>query len=515
MKIIKNVLIAIMILVIVLVITNANAYTGGVVDAGDEIEISAVLNNGNAIVTTSTSLSNSTMYYQFVEMDSTKYNQIRKLKDELNVAVYYRINENNPTEQNYDNYISALNYYQTKYGETLTNFRDSHIEELKAQIIGNLPDYTNNWILTSNNTISLDLSNFSGTKYYTAWVKVQKDTRTVYDAQIYDVTGTKTNSSESNNTNTGNNTNQNTGVVDAGDEIGMPVLAADGTGIVELANNITNYQMYYQINEIEASKYNEIRKLKDELNVAVYFRTYENDQTEQNYDNYISARQYYLNKYRVELTGLSDARIEELKAQIKGLLPRYTDNWISTTNNKVDANLSSFSGTKDFVMWVKVVSGDRTIYDGDIYELTGTKQETPVTPTTPSEDDKPTTPTTPSEDDEPTTPTTPSDNDKPATNPSENDKPSNSTTSDNKDENKQETPTTSDKDNNKQDNANADKNQQSTTTSNNDKPATNVGNSTTSSKELPYTGKSDIIIIGTIVMSIGLAFITYSKLKEI
>ena len=512
MKIIKNVLIAIMILVIVLVITNANAYTGGVVDAGDEIEISAVLNNGNAIVTTSTSLSNSTMYYQFVEMDSTKYNQIRKLKDELNVAVYYRINENNPTEQNYDNYISALNYYQTKYGETLTNFRDSHIDELKDQIIGNLPNYTNDWILTSNNTISLDLSSFSGTKYYTAWVKVQNGTRTVYDAQIYDVTGTKTNSSNS------NNTNQNTGVVDAGDEIGMPVLAADGTGIVELANNITNYQMYYQINEIEASKYNEIRKLKDELNVAVYFRTYENDQTEQNYDNYISARQYYLNKYGVNLTNFSDEHIEELKAQIKGLLPRYTDNWISTTNNKVDANLSSFSGTKDFVMWVKVVSGDRTIYDGDIYELTGTKQEIPSEndkpSTNPSESDKPTTnpsennkpSTNPSENDKPTT--NPSENDKPSTNPSENDKPITDPSESNK-------PTTSDKDNNKQDNANVDKNQQSTTTSNNNKPATNVENSTTASKELPYTGKSDIIIIGTIVMSIGLAFITYSKFKEI
>ena len=511
MKIIKNVLIAIMILVIVLVITNANAYTGGVVDAGDEIEISAVLNNGNAIVTTSTSLSNATMYYQFVEMDSNKYNQIRKLKDELNVAVYFRTYENNQTEQNYDNYISALNYYQTKYGETLTNFRDSHIDELKDQIIGNLPDYTNEWILTSNNTISLDLSSFSGTKYYTAWVKVQSGARIVYDAQIYDVTGTKTNSSGSNNTNTGNNINQNTGVIDAGDEIGMPVLAADGTGIVELANNITSYQMYYQINEIEASKYNEIRKLKDELNVAVYFRTYENDQTEQNYDNYISARQYYLNKYGVNLTNFSDEHIEELKAQIKGLLPRYTDNWISTTNNKVDANLSSFSGTKDFVMWVKVVSGDRTIYDGDIYELTGTKQETPVTPTNPTtpdnEEDKPVTPTNPTtpdkEEEKPTKPTTPG---------KEEDKPQTPTTSD-KDDNKQETPTTSEKDNNKKDETN--KNQQSTTTSNNNKPATNVENSTTSSKELPYTGKSDIILIGTIIMAIGLSIIAYSKFREV
>ena len=504
MKIIKKTLIAIMILVIVLVITNANAYTGGVVDAGDEIEISAVLNNGNATVSTSANLSNATMYYQFVEMDSEKYNQIRKLKDELNVAVYFRTYENNQTEQNYDNYNSALNYYRTKYGETLTNFRDSHIEELKSQIIGNLPDYTNDWILTSNKTISIDLSSFSGTKYFTSWVKIQNGTRTVYDAQIYDVTGTKTNSSQSNNTNTGNNTNQNSGVIDAGDEIGMPVLAADGTGTVQLANNITNYQMYYQINEIEASKYNEIRKLKDELNVAEYFRKYEENQTEQNYDNYQSARQYYLNKYGVNLTNFTDAHIEELRAQIKGLLPRYTDNWTSTTNNKIDTNLSSFSGTKDFVIWVKVVSGARTIYDGDIYELTGTKQETPVTPTTPSENDKPTTPTTPSENDKPTTPTTPSENDKPTTptTPSENDKPTTPSTSDSKEDNKQ-------------DDTNIDKKQPSTTISNNNKPATSVGNSTTSNKELPYTGKSDIIIIGTIVMSLGLAFIAYSKFKEI
>lgn len=496
MKTIKKTLIAIMILVIVFVITNANAYTGGVVDAGDEIEISTVLNNGNATVNTSTSLSNSTMYYQFVEMDNTKYNQIRKLKDELNVATYYRTNENNQTAQNYDNYISALNYYQTKYGETLTRFSYERIEELKALIIGNLPDYTNDWILTSNNTISIDLSSFSGTKYFTAWVKVQNGNRTVYDAQIYDVTGTKTE----------NNVNQNTGVIDAGDEIEMPVLSTDGTGTVKLANNITNYQMYYQINEIEASKYNEIKKLKDELYVAVYFRINENNPTAQNYDNYNSARIYYLNKYGVNLTSFSDEHIEELKAQIKGLLPRYTDNWTSTTNNKVDANLSSFSGTKDFVMWVKVVSGNRTIYDGDIYELTGTKQDTPVTPTNPDkEEDKPVTPTNPDkEEDKPVTPTNPD---------KEEDKPVTPTNPD-KEEDKPQTPTNSDKDDNKKDDTNADKNQQSTTTSNN-KPATNVGNSTTSNKELPYAGKSDVIIIGTIVMSIGLAFITYSKFKEI
>ena len=201
MKILKKLLVTIMILTVVFVITNANAYTGGVVDAGDEIEISAVLNNGNAAVNTSTSISNGKMYYQFVEMSKEKYDQIRKMKDELNVVDYFNKYEANETDDNYDNYISARKYYKDTYGVELTNLSPDHMDELRDQIIGNLPDYTNDWTLTSNNTISIDLTSFSGTKYYTAWVKVESGERTVYEAQIYDITGTKTDSNNSENTN--------------------------------------------------------------------------------------------------------------------------------------------------------------------------------------------------------------------------------------------------------------------------------------------------------------------------
>ena len=466
MKIIKKVLISIIILIIVFVITNANAYTGGVVDAGDEIEIPSILNNGNVTVNTATSLANSSIYYQFVEMDSNQYAKIRKLKDELNVARYYITYDENKTEQNYNNYQSARQYYLNKYGENLTNFSDARIDELDAKIIGNLPDYTNNWILTSNNIISLDLSSFSGTKYFTAWVKVQNGIRTVYDAQIYEEIGTK---SDSNKEDTGNNTNSNVGVIDAGDEIKMPTFLTDGIGKVEIENSITNYQMYYQINEIETTKYNEIRKLKDELIVAKYYRIYDENKTEQNYDNYQSARQYYLNKYGENLTNFSDAHIDELDAKTKGLLPKYTDNWTLTMNNQINANLSSFTGTKDVVIWIKVVSGNRTVYDGDIYELTGTKQET-----TPGKEDK----------------------------KDETDKPSTSDKEDKKDET--DKTTASDK-----------KNEDSVNKDNGNSSVNKVGTETKNTK-LPYAGKtSNVFIHFAILMMFISCIVTYIKFKRI
>ena len=155
-------------------------------------------------------------------MDSNTYKKIIKLKEELLVAQYFNIYEADQTEENYDVYVSAYKYYQEKYNETVDNYTTEHIDEVESIIIGLLPDYTSQWQNSTNNQIKIDLSTFSGTKYFTAWTKVVSNGNTIYEAEVYELTGTKQednksdddnkkddNKDDNNNDNNDNNNNDN------------------------------------------------------------------------------------------------------------------------------------------------------------------------------------------------------------------------------------------------------------------------------------------------------------------
>lgn len=367
MKILKNILTTMMIAILLFGVTKIYAYDG-LVDAGSEVTISETLVNGNGEISLTRNIKDYEMYYQYTEIDNELYKQIRKLKDELLVAQYYNIWEAEQTDENYDIYVSAYLYYQEKYNETADDYTENRIDEVESIIISLLPNYTDEWILTTNNKINIDLSQFTGTKDYIVWVKVNTGDRTIYDAEVYELEGTKIDNNDEED--------QKPGIsVDLEDEITLPEILINGEGTVTVTRNIKNYQMYYQYIEIDSELYKQIRKLKDELLVAQYYNIWEAEQTDENYDIYVSAYLYYKDKYNETVDDYTENRIDEVESIIISLLPQYTENWMSTNENKINIDLSSFSGIKNYVVWVKVETDGKKIYDAEIYQVEGTKKD--------------------------------------------------------------------------------------------------------------------------------------------
>ena len=442
------------------------------IDLQDEIILPETLINGEGTVTVTRNIKNYQMYYQYIEIDSELYKQIRKLKDELLVAQYYNIWEIDQTDENYDIYESAYLYYKDKYNETVDDYTEKRIDEVQSIIISLLPQYVENWIPTTENKVNIDLSSFSGIKNYVVWVKVEADGRNIYDAEVYQLEGTKKENEKP--------------VITLEDKVTLPEILINGEGTVNVSSNIKNYQMYYQYIEIDNVTYKKVKKLKDELLVAEYYNIWEANQTDENYDIYESAYLYYKDKYKETVDDYTEKRIDEIESIIIGLLPEYTENWIQTSNNKIKIDLSQFSGVKDYVFWVKVVDGDKVIYEKNVYEVTGTKKE---------DDNKPDDDNKPGEDDN-----KPGDDDnKPGDDDNkpgeDNNKPGDDDNKPGEDDNKPDN-------NNKVDNTNKD-------------TSITKGDTTTSSKKMPYTGATSTImqisIIGAIVMSI----ITFIRMKKI
>ena len=165
--------------------------------------------------------------------------------------------------------------------------------------------------------------------------------------------------------------------LDVMNEIEISKFISNEKGSIKIANGITGYSLYYQVNEMDINTYKKIKQLEDELRVIQAYNMYEAAKTDKLYDEYISTQAYYKNLYGTNITNCTSKRADEAKSTIIYLLPDYKESWTQTTTNNFDINLSSFSGTKDFVVWVQLVKRDGTkVYDAEVFELTGTKQET-------------------------------------------------------------------------------------------------------------------------------------------
>ena len=165
--------------------------------------------------------------------------------------------------------------------------------------------------------------------------------------------------------------------LDVRDEIQISTFISNEKGSIKIANQITGYSLYYQVNEMDNSTYKKIKQLEDELRVIQAFNMYEAAKTEKLYDEYLSTQIYYKNLYGTNVTNCRSQRADEAKSTIIYLLPDYKETWNQTTDNSFNVNLSSFSGSKNFVVWVQLIKQDGTkVYDAEVFELTGTKQET-------------------------------------------------------------------------------------------------------------------------------------------
>ena len=180
-----------------------------------------------------------------------------------------------------------------------------------------------------------------------------------------------------------------------------------GTGTVMLSPELSGYNISYQKVDItkeqrdkieakskEANNYIEEKSkvLKEkETNLANLRKTYEDLQADSNATeaqlttartNYETAYNEYTEYYTNE-----EKQIEKLKNEYLALVPNYTSSWKSTTNSadNIKLDLSNYTGTAHFVLWVKADNGTKayykfSCYSTDIKEETEPKEETETEP---------------------------------------------------------------------------------------------------------------------------------------
>ena len=78
--------------------------------------------------------------------------------------------------------------------------------------------------------------------------------------------------------------------LDVRDEIQISTFISNEKGSIKIANQITGYSLYYQVNEMDNSTYKKIKQLEDELRVIQAFNMYEAAKTEKLYDEYLSTQ---------------------------------------------------------------------------------------------------------------------------------------------------------------------------------------------------------------------------------
>ena len=177
MKNLKKYFSVLIVAVLLTIATISNAYEGGVT-FDDRILMPSEMKDGKAEITITRDVPNYTMYYEFVKTDNNTYKEIVKLKDELQIAEYFNIWEdlNGLTEdEDYNKYIQAYDAYKAKYGTTVEDYSDDHIDEIESQIVSLWPSYTNNWATASGNIASIDLNSFKGVEDYTLCIRINRN----------------------------------------------------------------------------------------------------------------------------------------------------------------------------------------------------------------------------------------------------------------------------------------------------------------------------------------------------
>ena len=127
--------------------------------------------------------------------------------------------------------------------------------------------------------------------------------------------------------------------LDVRDEIQISTFISNEKGSIKIANQITGYSLYYQVNEMDSSTYKKIKQLEDELRVIQALNMYEAAKTQKLYDEYLSTQIYYKNLYGTNVTNCRSQRADEAKSTIIYLLPDYKETWNQTTDNSIKVNL--------------------------------------------------------------------------------------------------------------------------------------------------------------------------------
>ena len=195
---------------VVLPVSTVFAYNGTDVDTHYEITMPTALSNGQGTVSSSKS---GNFKYQFVETTAAKYSTLKKLAAQLELMKAYQSGEfaNWESAEANANYKAMVTKYESTYNEKVSalytqygSFDSNSISDVRSLWIHELPNYVSgSWVTSDSKQISLDLSTFTGTKYYVAWVQLGD----MYDAEVYIVKGTKTETTPEDTTKPEDNTN--------------------------------------------------------------------------------------------------------------------------------------------------------------------------------------------------------------------------------------------------------------------------------------------------------------------
>ena len=400
----KSLLIVLMVTVIVLM--HVSSYAISALLNNNKIQISEFVTAENGNITTDAT--NYDLYYQWVEIDNSTYNQLKKLRSELQIIQYYNIYIDTFDEDDHDIYESAQEAYKATYGDYFSDINDERVDINESKIISLLPNYTDDWTKATNNQYSIDLSTFNGVQDFVLWVKLAETSGTTsYNAEIFELTGTKQDETpavtptpgeeqtdpEDNEPTPGNDEDETEGtdvqadlaILDPYNNILISSVSENGTGSVNIVG-VNNYTLFSGYVEIDEELYNQIKKLEDELEVIEAFNIYDTTLDEDDYNNYYVAQQAYKAKYGTYVYDGTDERIDTIESIRDSLLltKPFTGIWALSTNNSKNFFIdpTTYNGTKYFISWIKLQkqNGDE-ILDGEIQKLVGTKGEEEVTPT--------------------------------------------------------------------------------------------------------------------------------------
>ena len=188
------------------------------------------ISGDSGTITISSSVTSSyDLYYQYVDVSDSLFNQISdkisesqtyddEKRTELNqeranvesLRTTYQnvVNDSNSTAEQKEtaktNYETALN----TYNEHVDTF-NTKIQQYNQEIYSLTPSYIDgNWTKTSDGKFKIDTSNYTGEVHFVLWAKLLVNGETYYDETIYSTEGTKEQNIENNTDNNTNTENQ-------------------------------------------------------------------------------------------------------------------------------------------------------------------------------------------------------------------------------------------------------------------------------------------------------------------
>ena len=197
------------------------------------ITLPFMIYNGKGTISISSAQTNYKLYYQAVEISDSVYTQIKEIQssgeaelnvlkeeidemkdnlDELKAEYDEKYEEYNTIKNDTTKSETEIQAAKDAYEEAQTNYNNAgtaynakvkaynaRADELNENITELIPEFNDsNWIETSDGSMQIDLSQFSGKKTFAAWVKlVTADGKTYYDETVYTVDGNKKDSGDS------------------------------------------------------------------------------------------------------------------------------------------------------------------------------------------------------------------------------------------------------------------------------------------------------------------------------